>query len=311
MILKKLLPIAALLLFAASCNKSDSLSDNPLVDESTTIQQSPNETHDDQVTSRDNSATYSQNPNIEPFREMFGNHFNYQATVEPWYYLPEPIRGTFQSKYLEEKALFDAVGHDAWVDQKVLDGTYSIDFGVSMKNLNTTVDGITSGNISGLVQTLESQRNSLSLISQEQATAQLIYDIILTVINELYPEGGLEFRADPCKLSDLIDDIKTGAEIGATVGEIVSAIFENDGNEETVGEVIINVAGQAVAVSLTIVGAVIGGIIGGVVGIFNGNDCDCGPPLGISVVNPTAACSSTSGFQLFAWGAGDDAEFYD
>jgi hypothetical protein len=29
------------------------------------------------------------------------------------------------------------------------------------------------------------------------------------------------------------------------------------------------------------------------------------------VVNPTSACSSTSGFQLNAWGAGDDAEFYD
>ncbi len=307
---KKLLPFIGLLLFAVSCDKSDSFSDSNLVAESTTNQQDDNSPKDGQITSRGSLATYSQNPNIAPFREMFGNHFRYHATVEPWHLLPEYMRETYKTKYLEEKAVFDALGYNAWVDQKVLSGRFTSALGVSLKNLKGTVDGINGTNLGTLVQTLEGQRNNISLMTEEQATLQLIYDIILNVINELYPDGGVEERGDPCKIKDLIDDILKGAGIGAAVGEAVSEIFANM-NPQKPTEVIIQVLGQAVAVSLTIIGGIIGGLIGGVVGIFNGDECDCGPIQGITVINPTSACSSTSGFQLYGWGAGDDAEFYD
>jgi hypothetical protein len=254
---KKLLPIAALLLLAVGCNKSDSLTDNALPEESTTFQQSSNTPNDNQVTSRENLASYSQNPKIAPFREMFGNQFRYHATVEPWHLLPEFMRETYKKKYTEEKAVYDALGHNAWVDQKVSSGKFSNALGVSLKNIKTTVDGIDNSSFGTLASTLESQRNQLTLMTEEQYKTQLIYDIILNVINELYPEGGVEER-DKCKFEDLIGDILAGAEIGMYVGEAVSAIFNNM-NPQKPTEVIIQIAGQAVSVSLTIIGAVIVG----------------------------------------------------
>ncbi len=87
---KKLLPLSALLLFAASCNKSDSLMDNSLPEANKLVAPKGKQGVTDVLMQP--LATYSQNnPSLEPFRKMFGDHFKYHATVEPWYYLPEPI----------------------------------------------------------------------------------------------------------------------------------------------------------------------------------------------------------------------------
>ena len=81
---KKLLPLAALLLFAAGCNKSDSLTDNALPDGSKSDPHGSNGTNVDITTSRQPLATYSTNdPGLEPLRKMFSDHEKYHATVEP------------------------------------------------------------------------------------------------------------------------------------------------------------------------------------------------------------------------------------
>jgi hypothetical protein len=313
MCLKKIILIALPIIFASSCNKHELLSD-----EIPTVKNIDSKlslaANDGQLANWDNPELYSQNPSVALFREMFSNHLKHHATVEPWGYLPQSTQGTFRVYYEQEKALFNNLGHDAWVDRKVQDGSISYALGLSMKTINTTLNGINDANIGSLVPTLRGQRNSLTLMTEEQVLAELMYDIILSTINQLYPPGGINSRIDPCKLSDLIGDIANGIKIGATVGQVVSVVLQYTSGlivpEGSGWEVLANASGAVVKVKLQVIGGIIGGIIGGVVGILNGDDCDCGAPLGISIVTPNNPSCALS-YQLYAWGAGDDAEFFD
>ena len=185
----------------------------------------------------------------------------------------------------------------------------------SMKSLNNTISSFEGTDLNSLIQILEAEKIDLTttytetLTSDEQIAIEFLYDLALSLLEFYFPQDGeIVFRSGGCKLGNWLDDVMRGAQIGGIAGTILSEIFKNDGNDQTPGEVVINVLGQVVSISLTVIGTVLGGLVGGIAGLFNGNDCDCEVPQGISVVAPTG-CTPT--FMLHTWGAGEDAEFYD
>ncbi len=297
--LKKLVPVLMLCTFALSCEKS--------ITESFSTEEN-NQAYLEDIQYRDGQqqGTYTQgNQTLSTLRIMFSDHLKYHGTVEAWEYLPGPVQGQFRSMYMSEKAIMDAVGFNDYLDQKVGQGTMSNNFSTSLKQVYSTIKSINDGNVGSLASTLAGQRDGLTLVSYEQYAAQLVYDLLISVANDLASS-----RDASCKLEDWLEDLLEGAAIGANIAEVITAIFTYDGNPETVSEVVISISGQTIKISYKVLGTVIGGIIGGVAGIFNGDECDCGPPTGISIVNPSGVNCGTT-YQLYAYGAGSDADLFN
>lgn len=258
---------------------------------------------------------YSENVTAIKFREMILSHFKNDGGRDPLYYFPTKIREEFFTEYEEQEIELKALGRTAYLEARRIDGTISPYFANSIVALDPILVEINSGRYEKTIDYLITQRPSAEIPSDEAIGIISLYDVIIAHIENAINNEDQATLREPCSLSELIDDVIDGATIGAAVGGIIADIVnflvgDDPNNPNTSNPVVLFF--DRLSLPLAVYGAVIGGAIGGLFSFLNDGNCDCGPAtrIGVFIMNDNGdLCNPT--YRLRAYGAGDDAEFFN